>query len=150
MPKSACKWKRTENRTQNAKTGFQKIGSPLERGLPRSSGPLGLRKYWLPSIPARAWTRPLERTAYLHSSPVGTHILCSHHVHEHLCDYDSLRLHVCVVICFAWVNVIHALFWSLAICLSVVCLSCSFLDVKLRSRLAWVILADVIPSRGHP
>ena len=33
MPKSACKWKRTENRTQNAKTGFQKIGSPLERTL---------------------------------------------------------------------------------------------------------------------
>ena len=70
MPKSACEWKRTENRTPHAKTGFQKIGSPLERGLPRSSGPLGLQKYWLPSIPSRACTRPLERTACLHSSPL--------------------------------------------------------------------------------
>ena len=74
MPKSAWKWNRTENRTQNAKTGFQKIGSPLERRLPCSSGPLGLQKYWLPSIPARAWTRPLERTACLHSSPLERQI----------------------------------------------------------------------------
>ena len=33
MPKSACKWKRMENKTQNAKTKFQKTGSPLKRPL---------------------------------------------------------------------------------------------------------------------
>ena len=40
MPKSAFKWKRTENETQNAWTKFQKTGSPLERQLTCLSGPL--------------------------------------------------------------------------------------------------------------
>ena len=40
MPKSTWEWKRTENETQNVFLKFQKIGSPLECGLPRLSGPL--------------------------------------------------------------------------------------------------------------
>ena len=38
--------------------------------FPARAYPWGLQKYWLPSIPARAWTQPLERTACLHSSPL--------------------------------------------------------------------------------
>ena len=74
MPKSAYKWKRTENESQNAWTKFQETGSPLERKILRSSGPLRPARYWLhkrcaraegPStkIHARAWNVPLERAS---------------------------------------------------------------------------------------